>query len=803
MSSDRLLWIGYSGEPTENTVRVLEETIDGLAIQVAVDGREALDVLARDPGRHLLVVIDARSASIDLSTLVAGIKQINPAIEMIILGQPGLHWRALSLPKFYRPVLLSEAPDPDTVISCVAKLREMVESKQDYFELNRVIGNTVGGMSRRSTEALLRLLSRQNIMGMIGLRRDGFFSAYNTEAERLTGYSASELAHIQVWCQTLLPDYDSVRALLAAIERYWAEGTGRENLQLRIQRKEGRLVTLSATMLVMLDNLSQARQMVLLFFDPLESWRVREYQALMDSDYLGLYTYLPRSGFVRISPAALRLLNRAFGLRVSEEDVLHRRISDLPLPAKTAEAWQERLHRVAAGEVGSAAGFFPLGLPGMRVMEHVLLSRVQTGAIDQYAVLAAVAPTDDIPAETAEEGLGVGLAARTLEAIPRSCVAFRCVRDESGFVADFEYMSANSAARETLAMGPEIRPGVGSAAVFRDELARSAILTSAREVVETGEQRRFETWMVVRPDGDARLMRFWLGKVGDGAVVFFHDVTAVRQEEQQLTQYRHVFAHMQEAIIVTDLDGNVVDWNPASENMFGYSRDQIVGKSVFLLARKAQGDRMEEDTRNFLREGDVWKGEYEFVRQDGSVGVAFTAFALLKDDQDIPYGTVGLCHDLTRRKRVEEMLTVKSQELQEKNLALNTLLRHAEAERIRACEQMAADLARRVTERVHRILEERKRPELVEAHANLLLQELGLGPETKVLDPGDPRLKLSEKELEVARLIRLGKTTEEVAFILDKSPDTIRLQRISIRKKLGIDRRDRNLAAYLKQIDLT
>ena len=54
----------------------------------------------------------------------------------------------------------------------------------------------------------------------------------------------------------------------------------------------------------------------------------------------------------------------------------------------------------------------------------------------------------------------------------------------------------------------------------------------------------------------------------------------------------------------------------------------------------------------------------------------------------------------------------------------------------------------------------------------------------------------------MAQLIRLGKTTDEIAFILEKSPDTIRLQRISIRRKLGLTRRDRNLAAYLRKIDI-
>jgi DNA-binding NarL/FixJ family response regulator len=179
-------------------------------------------------------------------------------------------------------------------------------------------------------------------------------------------------------------------------------------------------------------------------------------------------------------------------------------------------------------------------------------------------------------------------------------------------------------------------------------------------------------------------------------------------------------------------------------------------------------------------------------------------FALLRDELGNSYGAVGLSHDLTERKRLEEGLTIKSRELQEKNMALNTLLRHAEEERMRACEQIAADLTRRVTQTVFRILDAKHRPESVESNARLLLEELGAGVPHREKEPvaEDPALKLSEKELEVARLIRLGKTTDEIAFVLEKSVDTIRLQRISIRKKLGLDRKDRNLAARLRKMDL-
>jgi PAS domain S-box-containing protein len=291
-----------------------------------------------------------------------------------------------------------------------------------------------------------------------------------------------------------------------------------------------------------------------------------------------------------------------------------------------------------------------------------------------------------------------------------------------------------------------------------------------------------------------------MGKVGDGISVFFQDVTAARKEDRQLKQYRHCFAHMQEAIIITDLEGNIIDWNPASERMFGSVKSLFDRQPSFILTRKGNRGEFGQEATKMLRENDVWNGEYEFIRTDGTRGVASITVGLLKDDAGQPYGTVGLCHDLTDHKRLEERLTVKTSELQEKNRALSTLLRHAEEERLRACEQVVSDLTRRLTDRVLQIMEVKRAPDLVETHARLLLEDLGIENELTALAASDPMVGLSEKELDVARLIRLGKTTEEIAFILGKSLDTVRLQRISIRKKLGLKRRNQSLAGVLRRI---
>ncbi|MGO9738519.1 MAG: PAS domain S-box protein [Desulfomonilaceae bacterium] len=803
MSSSRLLWIGHSLETAKISIKDLETALDYVFIALVSEAREALNVLAKKPNEHLIVIIEADNIDMDLAALVTGIKQMNPAIEIIILRYPGLAWASLALPRYYRPIILDQSCSPDVLISCISKLQEIVDAKQDFEQLSRGIGDNIG-MSRISTEAVLALLTRQNCLGMISMRRDGFFTSYNAEAERLTSYSIEELAHIQVWAHAVLFDHETVQTLLDSIGVFWARKSGRENMRLMIKRKDGIVLTLSMTAVVLLDNFGQARQVVMLFFDPLEIGAAREYELLINSGPCALYSYLPEKGFVKMSSAAIDIINRAFSLNLSAREVLDKKIQDLPFPKETAALWQNILESIASGSASTKDGFPPIGLPGRHILEHTFIDRIRTGTREKFGVLAVIVPREDLFFDSVENQSDEMLAEKTLNTIPRPFLLLRAIRNENEAITDFKCQSVNTAGIRFIGVNGNFTPGMSFAQVFKDTEATKLLFESVCEVTETGEEKDFELRMTINSnDNKQSVIHFWLGKVGDGAAIFFHDITAIRHEESELKHYRHIFSHMDEAIIVTDLDGNVIDWNPASERMFGYSKEQIIGKSAHLLTQSPDGVQMKQQSRDVLRDGDVWKGEYGFIRKDGSRGIAISVFALLKDDQGTVYGTVGLSHDLTERKRLEERLTAKSQELQEKNMALNTLLRHAETERVTACERVVADMARKINDHLFRILEGKSKPQTVETQANLLLQELGRTPENRRLERADHYSKLTEKELEVAQLIRLGKTSEEIAFILDKSPDTIRLQRISIRKKLGIDRKDRNLAGYLKKMDLT
>ncbi|MFT5128309.1 MAG: two-component system cell cycle sensor histidine kinase/response regulator CckA, partial [Rhodothermales bacterium] len=108
----------------------------------------------------------------------------------------------------------------------------------------------------------------------------------------------------------------------------------------------------------------------------------------------------------------------------------------------------------------------------------------------------------------------------------------------------------------------------------------------------------------------------------------------------------------------------ITDFSPGAENIFGYSRDEIVGKRVMRLYPDANVEGF--DAATF---GTVWNREFSgetlMMRKDGRVFPTITSILPVKNKHGKTVGAVGVVIDITTRKKLEEEQRSLSQKLQQ------------------------------------------------------------------------------------------------------------------------------------------
>ena len=110
-----------------------------------------------------------------------------------------------------------------------------------------------------------------------------------------------------------------------------------------------------------------------------------------------------------------------------------------------------------------------------------------------------------------------------------------------------------------------------------------------------------------------------------------------------------------DAVILMDSAGRVGHWNPAAERIFGYTREEILGRDLHQLLTPPHSCELYEDARpHFFRTGQgAAMGkilELEGVRKNGNLFPVELSVAAVRLRGD--WSAVGIVRDVTERKRV-------------------------------------------------------------------------------------------------------------------------------------------------------
>lgn len=106
------------------------------------------------------------------------------------------------------------------------------------------------------------------------------------------------------------------------------------------------------------------------------------------------------------------------------------------------------------------------------------------------------------------------------------------------------------------------------------------------------------------------------------------------------------------AVVVLDVDRIVRAWNPAAETMFGWRRDDVIGRQYPLVPPESH-DAYVERTNAAYDGAPVLRYEAVRQRKDGSRVEIEALVAPMRDDSGRVWALVALIADITERKREE------------------------------------------------------------------------------------------------------------------------------------------------------
>ena len=167
---------------------------------------------------------------------------------------------------------------------------------------------------------------------------------------------------------------------------------------------------------------------------------------------------------------------------------------------------------------------------------------------------------------------------------------------------------------------------------------------------------------------------------------------------------------------------------------------------------------------------------------------------------------LGAFVDVTERKQAEQALVereieleIKTKNLEEANIALKVLLKKRDEDKTDLEERVLLNVKERIIPYLEGLkksgLDEKQKiyVGIIELNLNDIISSFSHRLSSRYLN-------LTPTEIQIANLLRQGKTNKEIGELLNSSPRTVAFHRENIRKKLGLKNKKTNLKTYLLSV---
>ncbi len=173
------------------------------------------------------------------------------------------------------------------------------------------------------------------------------------------------------------------------------------------------------------------------------------------------------------------------------------------------------------------------------------------------------------------------------------------------------------------------------------------------------------TYSWERPDGRENYIEYEAAPVILGERILMYtidrDITERRQNEIKLREsekkYRKLYSSLMDGYARTDLNGKILEFNSAFQEMIGYSKDEIVElRYQDITPQKWYDFERKVVATQVMVDGYSKTYEKEYQKKSGEIFPVELRTYLTYDDYGLPDGLWAIVRDISERKQTEEQL---------------------------------------------------------------------------------------------------------------------------------------------------
>ncbi|NOY05197.1 MAG: PAS domain S-box protein, partial [Chlorobi bacterium] len=182
-----------------------------------------------------------------------------------------------------------------------------------------------------------------------------------------------------------------------------------------------------------------------------------------------------------------------------------------------------------------------------------------------------------------------------------------------------------------------------------------------RRVLDSGLPAYGERIIIATPDGQELTLSINAAPLFDqsdaveAVVTTIEDVTERIKAERQVALLSNALRSVMDAVVITDLDNNILYVNKGFETTYGYSRDELIGQNIAIIrADDFPPDLHVSIYSNTIKNG--WTGEVRNRRKDGSEFPTLLSTSVVRNEANQAIALIGISRDITERVQAQQAL---------------------------------------------------------------------------------------------------------------------------------------------------